>query len=330
MTIRRRGTSYMADLTSPAGARYRRTFKSREAAELWHAETLLAFSSGSSAPPNLKQAATMPTTVGQLLEKTWDRYWKDAKSALTIQCNMRTVERWFGKDLPLDQVTEDRVQQFADELLRDSSPATVNRKLAVLSKMMTYAHRMGWVKDKPEIPRKRESRGRVSFYSSEDIDRIHRVLESRSMPHADLFLFLCDTGLRLGEALELEWKDIDAERVTVWEQKGAAAGSVPLTARAKEVLERRRLHCPVKGPFEDCTKHTARYYWHLMREEMGKQDDPEWIWHTCRHTFVSRLVQAGVPLKTVKDLARHQDISTTVRYSHLAPRDYAAAIDSIQ
>jgi len=36
------------------------------------------------------------------------------------------------------------------------------------------------------------------------------------------------------------------------------------------------------------------------------------------------------PLKTVKDLARHQDIQTTVRYSHLAPHDYTAAIDAIQ
>jgi integrase len=320
----------MADLTSPAGARYRRTFKTREAAELWHAETLLAFNQGNATPPGVRQASSVPTTFGELLDKTWDRYWKDAKSAPTIRCNMRAVEQYFGRDLKLSYINELTVQQFADKVAEGSTPATVNRKLAVLSKMFSYAHRMGWIKDKPQIPRRRESKGRVSFYSTEDIERIHRELDSRSPVHADLFLFLCDTGLRLGEALALDWKDITDERVTVWEQKGANAGSVPLTARAREVVMRRRLFDPERGPFRECTKHTCRYYWELMRGELNKLDDPDFVWHTCRHTFVSRLVQAGVPLKTVKDLARHQDIQTTVRYSHLAPHDYTAAIDAIQ
>lgn len=320
----------MADLTSPAGARYRRTFKTKEAAELWHAETLVAFNAGNPNPWSMRCASSLPTTVGELLDRTWDRYWKDAKSASSVRCNMRTVEKLLGRDLPLVELTEQVVQSFTDRVSETSSPATVNRKLAVLSKMLTYAHRMGWIKDKPEIRRKRESRGRVSFYSGEQIELIHRHLESRSPVHADLFLFLCDTGLRLGEALALDWKDITPERVTVWEQKGANAGSVPLTARAREVIERRRLLSPTGGPFQECTKHTCRYYWDIMREDLGKLDDPEFVWHTCRHTFVSRLVQAGVPLKTVKDLARHQDIQTTVRYSHLAPHDYEAAIELIQ
>lgn len=329
MTIRQRGSSYMADLTSPAGARYRRTFKSKEAAELWHAETLVAFNSGSDHPPGVRRADNAPPrTMAELAERTFTRYWKHAKSAPTFRCNIGTVLDFFGPDTPISQVDEDRVCAFADKVEEVSTPATVNRKLAVLSKMYGYAHRMGWVTDKPEIPRRRESSGRVSFYTPEEIEQIHDLLAEFSVPHARLFHFLCDTGLRLGEALALEWKDVTDERVTVWEQKGASAGSIPLTHRAASLLQ--LCDRNARGPFAKLTKHTCRYYWQKVRTLLGRDNDPDFVWHTCRHTFVSRLVQKGIPLKTVKDLARHQDIQTTVRYSHLAPHDYAAAIAAIQ
>ncbi len=43
------------------------------------------------------------------------------------------------------------------------------------------------------------------------------------------------------------------------------------------------------------------------------------VWHTLRHTFCSRLVQAGIPLTTVQKLAGHKDYSTTLIYAHLSP-----------
>ena len=42
--------------------------------------------------------------------------------------------------------------------------------------------------------------------------------------------------------------------------------------------------------------------------------------HTLRHTFISQMVMAGVPLCTVQKLAGHSTVAVTERYSHLAPR----------
>ena len=42
-------------------------------------------------------------------------------------------------------------------------------------------------------------------------------------------------------------------------------------------------------------------------------------WHTLRHTFASRLVMAGVDLKTVQERMGHKTIAMTARYAHLAP-----------
>ena len=54
--------------------------------------------------------------------------------------------------------------------------------------------------------------------------------------------------------------------------------------------------------------------------------------HTMRHTFCSRLVSNGVDIRTVtvKELAGHSSIATTMRYAHLADKSLAAAIRALE
>ncbi len=52
-------------------------------------------------------------------------------------------------------------------------------------------------------------------------------------------------------------------------------------------------------------------------------------WHIGRHTFISRLVMAGVDLRTVMELAGHKSMAMTIRYAHLAPKHTAGAIEKI-
>jgi site-specific recombinase XerD len=52
-------------------------------------------------------------------------------------------------------------------------------------------------------------------------------------------------------------------------------------------------------------------------------------WHCLRHTFASRLVMAGIDLRTVQELLGHKTIGMTVRYSHLAPTHTLAAVERL-
>jgi integrase len=52
--------------------------------------------------------------------------------------------------------------------------------------------------------------------------------------------------------------------------------------------------------------------------------------HALRHTYVTRLVRAGIPLAQVQILARHADVATTLKhYTHLSTAETAAALAAL-
>jgi len=68
-------------------------------------------------------------------------------------------------------------------------------------------------------------------------------------------------------------------------------------------------------------------HWFETAVRMAKIRD--FSWHCLRHTFASRLVMAGVDLRTIQDLLGHKSIAMTVRYSHLSPAHTLAAVERL-
>jgi len=65
----------------------------------------------------------------------------------------------------------------------------------------------------------------------------------------------------------------------------------------------------------------------------GREDEATRLdgvtWHALRHTFASRLVAAGVDLRTVQELGGWRTLSMVQRYAHLSPGHLAAAVEKI-
>ncbi|MDR3714366.1 MAG: site-specific integrase [Puia sp.] len=111
--------------------------------------------------------------------------------------------------------------------------------------------------------------------------------------------------------------------------KNGSAREVLLNSAAQEAVdhlfaERKRLGITFPTLFFYQNLHTMKYEpikspreWFGNAVEEAKIENM--TWHILRHTFASRLVMAGVPLKTVQELMGHKTIAMTARYAHLSP-----------
>src|SRR4029453_7585676 len=147
-----------------------------------------------------------------------------------------------------------------------------------------------------------------------------------------------DAGLRLGEIIAPEWRDIDlaARRLTVQRSewlghvtgpKGGRSRQLPMTQRlsaalkAARHLQSDRVLCLPDGASitRDGGIKAVRGAQRVAGIEQGV--------HILRHTFCSHLAMKGAPAWAIQELAGHADLSTTQRYMHLSP---AATEDAIR
>lgn len=202
---------------------------------------------------------------------------------------------------------------------RGNSNATINRKMAALSKLLRKAHKMGDIHNLPEFRRQKERAGRIRFLEPAEEDRLFGAIKRRSEDAWRLSVFLVDTGCRLGEALGLFWNDIQRHRVSFWVTKSGRSRTVPMTQRAQFVvtLEQRS----GKGPFSMLNQARYRAVWNEAKAEVGLGADAQVVPHILRHTCASRLVQGGIDLRRVQMWLGHQTLQMTMRYAHLATAD---------
>jgi integrase len=149
-----------------------------------------------------------------------------------------------------------------------------------------------------------------------------------------MVLLALNTGMRRGELFSVCWADVNFQTKTLTVRgKTAKSGQtryIPLNSEALQVLMvwyqqtlREGLVFPGKkgGRLDNVRKAWARV--------LKAADIRGFRWHDLRHTFASKLVMAGVPLNTVRELLGHTTPAMTLRYAHLAPDHKASAVEQL-
>lgn len=218
---------------------------------------------------------------------------------------------------------------FTDEMMdrlvaglrkRGNSNATINRKMAALSKLLRKAYKMGDIQSLPEFKRLKEKAGRIRFLEPEEEMRLFAAISEKSDLYGHFCVFLIDTGARLGEGIGLRWQDIHRDdRVTFWLTKSGKSRSVPLTERAVAAI--RACEKKKRGPFSSIVQAKFRAAWNEAKQEVGLGAEPDVVPHILRHTCASRLVQGGIDIRRVQTWLGHQTLQMTMRYAHLASGD---------
>ena len=85
----------------------------------------------------------------------------------------------------------------------------------------------------------------------------------------------------------------------------------------------------VEYVFRDAGRDPQHNYRRWFNDAQTEAKVADYSWHCNRHTFASRLVMAGVDLRTVAELMGHSSIQMTMRYAHLAPLHNRAAVDRL-
>lgn len=239
---------------------------------------------------------------------------------------METLLAWF-REYPAEAITPlDIERRFERE---EWAPATINRYRALLSLTYRLAIRNGKVKENPArlVHHRLEDNARIRFLSPEEETKLRTAIASACPEQlAELELAL-HTGMRLSEQYGLRWQDVSFTRrtLTILRSKNGSARYVSLNKSALAALE--TLEKRAKGAEFVCggAREPRRWFEPAVKAAgLGA-----FSWHCLRHTFASRLVMAGVDIRTVQELLGHKTISMTVRYSHLAPKHTLAAVERL-
>lgn len=152
------------------------------------------------------------------------------------------------------------------------------------------------------------------FVSAKDLLAILKV--SKHKHHKFAYMMGFYSGLRISEILNLEERDIDMEKGTVFvrQGKGSKDGVTILCPFfRKEMFELMPLKKLIKArALQKAFKKDC-----LLAGILEKK--PTIHFHSLRHGFVTHAVERGIDITRVQVLARHANIATTNVYCHLNP-----------
>jgi integrase len=216
------------------------------------------------------------------------------------------------------------------------SQATRNRYKTVMSKAYTLAMRDAQLTSNPArlVATRKESNVKIRYLLLKEEMRLVEAIKTHAPFQLPAFLVALHTGMRQGEQFTLQWSNVDfkRKRIRLDETKNGSSREIPLNSIAFQIF----VDLYEKRPDEGSVFRSSRY------KNRGIRDPKKWWlqalavakiknfrWHDLRHTFCSRLVQAGVDIRTVAELAGHKNISITMRYAHLAPETNHTAIEKL-
>jgi integrase len=185
-----------------------------------------------------------------------------------------------------------------------------------------------------QIRRKTENNARVRFLSDKEEADLRGVVLKRGPAQMSILEVALNTGMRAGEQFSLKWSQVDLDRriITLPKTKNGTTRHIPINSVAASAFADLRTRSDgSENVFPSRRKDgaalvSARGWFKPALKDAGIKG---FTWHCLRHTFASRLVMAGVDIRTVGELLGHKSLTMTMRYSHLAPAHNAAAVDRL-
>ena len=201
--------------------------------------------------------------------------------------------------LPLDEVSKSMVVRRHQQLA--ANPSAANHALRYFRAIYNHARRtydlpecpamaIEWYEDKPD--------GRII----DNLRNWRQAVDAMDNPiHRAFYELLLFTGLRKGEALTLEWKDIHEDRIHLPMTKNGRSFDLPILP----------VHHGILAPLEPLSQ---KWVFPSPKSAAGHITGTrklQWSPHAHRRTFATVAMEAGVLEEVVGRLLNHTPLSIT-------------------
>lgn len=234
------------------------------------------------------------------------------------------------KDVRIRDLTAQDIKSHLNELVsQDYSRKIIARYLSIYSQICAYASERGWVDinvaSNVNMPRTAKKGKKREPASASEEQAIIDNIDTWLYPY-----FILRTGMRRGEALGIQFKDIDRENKVIhitkavsFEESSAGriklpktdAGirDVPLLDDLAKVLPNGKPNEYLFGGEHWLHKSAFTRRWNKFREQTGISASP----HCLRHSYATALYESGVDVKAAANVLGHSDEALTARlYEH--------------
>ncbi|MEW6299904.1 MAG: site-specific integrase [Thermodesulfobacteriota bacterium] len=299
--------------------------------------------------------------------KTWLESYVRTHTKASTYANYETAYRvhllpCFG-ETDIRAITREQLKRFIYEKLNAGlSRNSVKGYLAPLSEMFNHAIEDGHLERNPCLrimrttrKEKGEQQGKIDFLTREEVALLLDTYREHCPAYYPFVLLLARTGLRLGEAVALQWGDIDFHTRFIDVRRNWVDGTLttPKSGKARRVDMSTHLTETLRALLIARKKETLKQGWGevppwVFTSAAGTMMDPDnfrrRVWpklltkaglrqiriHDLRHTFASLLLQQGAPVAYVKEQLGHASIRMTVDvYGHLVPGGNRSEVDRL-
>lgn len=313
------------------GQRYRKRWDSYKEAEADETAVLAAWGRGEEIFGAEKAAGSPDVwTFANVIPLAKGLLWEGAEGEDTNWTHLDTISSILGANTRLDAVDTHSVDRVIVALQkRKLADGTINRYLSHLSKFLSWAKDRKYRSvpmDETKFAWRKESTGRIRWITADEEKALHahwaKDGSDVSLRVSKLVGIAIRTGCRRGELLPLDKDQIgtgQGHRLHLWETKSDAPRTVPMDEQdAKDLLWLIETGMP--------TVAQLRRSWTKARKALGLEHDEDFVFHACRHTCATRLVDAGVNIFVIKEWMGHKCIETTLRYAHVKPQNLEDAL----
>lgn len=253
--------------------------------------------------------------------------------------SMKRGMKYLDGSKPLHTITARDLEVMVNQMRKQKyAEATTHGVISTLRSVVNYAKRLNYKFPDIEFPNGFKDNKKLRYLSRDEERLFYEVMDPaqyiksysteqriRSAQDAyDFYVTLLHCGARYNEIAKLQWKDVDVERgeFILYRFKVGNQSVMTMTKKLQEIFKRRAANKDSdQWVFTDGKGKHYRYTWNTFTERMKKVGLDDVTPHTLRHTFASRLLQAGMSLYEVSKLLGHASLAMTTRYAQLEQTD---------